>query len=111
MCVKLLYYNMVYCTTVDLHILLCYIAYCVFVYTCIRVTICYMVLEFYIHVTIYVQELPIESSIVEVDPFPGAVCVTSNGSYEGPLLLNKKTMFLLKEKKILSALKLLLFKV
>ena len=54
---------------------------------------------------------PIERSTTEVDPFPGAVRVISTGSYEGALLLNKKTMFPLKERKLPGALKLLLFKV
>ena len=40
---------------------------------------------------------PIESSTTEADPFPRAVHVISTGSYEGALLLNKKTMFPLKE--------------
>ena len=40
---------------------------------------------------------PAESSTVEADPFPGAVRMISTGSYEGTLLLNKKTMFSLKE--------------
>ena len=52
-----------------------------------------------------------ESSTTKADPFPGAVRVTTTGSYEGTLLLNKKTMFLLKEQKFPGALKLLLFKV
>ena len=54
---------------------------------------------------------PTESNTTEADPFPGAVHVISTGSYEGTLLLNKKTMFPLKEQKLLGALKLLLFKV
>ena len=54
---------------------------------------------------------PTESSNIEVDPFPGAVRVISTGSYEGTLLLNKKTMFPLKEQKLAGTLKLLLFKV
>ena len=52
-----------------------------------------------------------KSSTVKADPFPGAVHVTSTGSYEGTLLLNKKTMFPLKEQKLPSALNFLLFKV
>ena len=52
-----------------------------------------------------------KSSTFEANPFPGAVCVISTGSHEGTLLLNKKTMFLLKEQKLLGALKFLLFKV
>ena len=55
-------------------------------------------------------QLPTESSTTEVDPFPGAVRVISTGSFVGTLLLNKKTMFLLKLRKLPSALKLLLFK-
>ena len=54
---------------------------------------------------------PTESSTAEADPFPGAVRVITTGSYEGTLLLNKKTMFPLKERKLLGALKLFLFKV
>ena len=54
---------------------------------------------------------PIESSTTEADPFPGAVRVISTISYEGTLLLNKKSMFPLKERKLPGALKLLLFKV
>ena len=54
---------------------------------------------------------PTESSTTEADPFPGAIRVISTGSYEGALLLNKKTMFPLKERKLPGALKLLLFKV
>ena len=38
----------------------------------------------------------IETSTTEVDPFPGVVHVTSTGSFVGTLLLNEKTMFLLK---------------
>ena len=53
----------------------------------------------------------IESSTTEADPFPGAGRVISTSSYEGTLLLNKKTMFPLKERKLPGALKLLLFKV
>ena len=53
----------------------------------------------------------IESSTTKFDPFPGAICVISTSSNVGTLLLNKKTMFLLKEQKLSSALKLLLFKV
>ena len=37
-----------------------------------------------------------ETSTTEADPFLGVVCVTSIGSFAGTLLLNKKTMFLLK---------------
>ena len=40
---------------------------------------------------------PTENNTSEVDPFPRAVCVISTSSYEGTLLLNKKTMFSLKE--------------
>ena len=54
---------------------------------------------------------PTKSSTTEVDPFPGAIRVISTGSYEGILLLNKKSMFPIKEQKLLGALKLLLFKV
>ena len=54
---------------------------------------------------------PTESSTIEAYPFPRAVRVTSTVSYEGTLLLNKKTMFPLKEQKLSGALKLLLFKV
>ena len=46
-----------------------------------------------------------ESSTAEADPFPGAVPVISTGSYEGTLLLNKKTMFPLKEQKLPGGLK------
>ena len=53
---------------------------------------------------------PTENNTTKADPFPGAVCVISTGSYEGTLLLNKKTMFPLKERKLPGALKLLLFK-
>ena len=52
-----------------------------------------------------------ETSTIESDPFPRAVCMTSTGSFVGTLLLNKKTMFLIKERKLPGALKLLLFKV
>ena len=48
---------------------------------------------------------PAESSTTEADPFPGAVRVISTGSYEGTLLLNKKTMFPLKERKLPGGLK------
>ena len=54
---------------------------------------------------------PTESSTTEADPFLGAVHVISTSSYVGTLLLNKKTMFPLKEQKIPATLKLLLFKV
>ena len=53
----------------------------------------------------------IETSTTKADPFPGVVRVISTGLYEGALLLNKKTMFPLKEHKLPGALKLLLFKV
>ena len=49
---------------------------------------------------------PAESSTAEADPFPRAGHVISTGSYEGTLLLTKKTMFLLKERKLPGALKL-----
>ena len=52
-----------------------------------------------------------KTSTTEANPFPGAICVTSTSSFEGTLLLNKKTMFPLKLWKLLGALKLLLFKV
>ena len=54
---------------------------------------------------------PTESSTAGANPFLGVVCVISIGSYEGTLLMNKKTMFPLKEWKLLGALKLLVFKV
>ena len=46
----------------------------------------------------------IESSTSEVDPFLIVVHVISIGSYVGTLLLNKKTMFPLKEQKLPVAL-------
>ena len=54
---------------------------------------------------------PAESSTAEADPFPRVVHMISTSSYKGTLLLNKKTMFPLKEQKLSSALKLFLFKV
>ena len=56
-------------------------------------------------------ERTIENTITEGEPFLGVAHVTSIGSFVGALLLNKKTMFLLKLRKLPSALKLLLFKV
>ena len=53
----------------------------------------------------------IETSTTEVVPFPRVVYVTSTGSFEGALLLNKQTMFPFKLQKLPSALKLLLFEV
>ena len=50
-----------------------------------------------------------DTSTIEVDPFPRVARVTSIGSFAGTLLLNKKTMFLLKLWNILGALKKLLF--
>ena len=52
-----------------------------------------------------------ESSTTGADAFPGAVRVISIGSYAGTLLLDKNTMFPIKEQKLPGALKLLLFKV
>ena len=53
----------------------------------------------------------ISTSSYEVDPFSKVVHVITTSSYAWTLLLNKKTMFLLKEQKLRGALKLLLFKV
>ena len=71
---------------------------------------------FYNHVFCALIDRPLvdratKSSNNEVDPFLGAVRVISIGSCARTLLLNKKTMFPLKEQKLLGALKLLLFKV
>ena len=52
-----------------------------------------------------------KTSTTEADPFPRAVRVISTGSYAGTLLLDKNTMFPIKEQKLPGALKLLLFKV
>ena len=51
---------------------------------------------------------PIESNTTEADPFPGAVRVISTGSYEGTLLLNKKTMFFVKRKKASKCFKIVI---